>query len=230
MDVDLSSEFQQLLTRVQAQLNAEPSPNISCTANSELAKEAQDLLKNWAKVECESESIKQRVTNAKPAASFLPSGKKNLRRSKENAEEDHAIALQLVNNYRKNPNMIRDEIREQSRKLEMIEGEYKPAPKAPLVDPRVAIELRHAKVEQKRKQRQNEKPIKNKEMPQAKKTTRDVKPDIDFAEQIKEIAEKRAAVENDSKRIAEEVKRINEAVRLQAEVILETRVGIQAAG
>ena len=202
-DINLSSEFQQLLTRVQTQLNEDTMPEV----DQGIAKEAQKLLKNWVKVECESEVIKQRVTHTKPA-SFLPSGKSHARRKEtnENIEEDHAIALQLVNNYRRNPNSIKDEIREQNRKLELIEGGYKPTPKAPLVDPRVAIEMRHAKIDQKRKQRQNEKPVKSKV------------DDVIFTKQIKEIAEKRIAVENDSKRIAEEVKKINEAVKLQAEV------------
>ena len=220
--IDLSNEVQQILASVQEQMKENPKfdPNPiaeNFMMNSEFAREANQLLRNWAKVESESESIKQKITHSKPTpVSFLPSekpiGKKN-NIKKENPEDDFALAFGLLDKYRKNRNMINEEIREQNHKLDLIENTSKPQPKASLVDPALVIEMRHAKVEQKRKQRQKEKVLnptnktKENNIPPVKKVIQNpVKkqiPDPIFTKQLKEISEKRVTLENDSKKIAE---------------------------
>ncbi len=146
----------------------------------------------------------------------------------------------MLDKYRKNRNMISEEIQEEKHKLDLIEDSGKPVVKTPAVDPLLAIELRHAKLEAKRKERIEKAATKppenlkeNRRSSEANRIRAECKPtkpaevrtsisagrkDQEFNEQIRELHDKRRVLEEDSKKIAEEVKMITESVKQQAEV------------
>jgi len=277
-DNDLPDEIRKIMENVQSQIKDDPKINNfdlqeDCF-NPNFAKDAQELLKNWAKVESESEQIKQKVTHqkTKPSA-FLPNpaaggrpktGKPKNKIQENDKEEDFKLALEMVGKFRKNRNMINEEIYEENRKLELVTDTSKPIVKPALVDPSLTIEMRHAKVDQMRKQREKDKVEREKinvikenvnanpdifskstmsNFSEIYSTSSSLKKSVEisskqkinftkplpqalppinedplFVQQVKEIRDKRVALENDSKRIAEESRRISESVRQQAEV------------
>ena len=216
--------------------------------NEELKLENSDYAMN---IEFNKETPLKNWSKAESTATTKGFRKKNVVRPKtgkvkEDVEKDFALALDLVNKYKKNKNWINEEIREENRRLELIEETSKPPVKAPSVDPILSIEMRHALIDQKRKQREKEKieraakPLsipmsKGKNVvvinpPKNNSVQSKVISDPILMKQIREINNKRVAIEHDNRMIAEEVKEINIAVKLQTEVIHHSSLGIKAIG
>jgi len=136
----------------------------------------------------------------------------------------------LLSKYKKDRNMINEELYQEKLKYELLDtNNVKKTVKAPAVDPILAMDMRHAKVDLKREQRikdKNDKIKNEKEVCATQKENKmankvmmqsiDTKGCSDVEDQEK-IKEKRIEIEADTKKLSEDVKMIAENVKQKAE-------------